>query len=242
MDIPAPHPANPGRNPWCSMSSPPSAPAAARPQPQPPAHDLRLVIGSIAVLLLLASLDQTIVSTALPTIVADLGGLEHLSWVVTAYILTATIVAPLYGKLGDLYGRRNMVFLSVGLFLGGSALCGLSMNMAFLIAARALRRRQASRAAACRAPGAPQARDEVLTSATWRGRARQRRRAAAGGNLRVAGRDQVASGAVSCSSGSTSTSPARPSTLASKSRSISASLTVTWVSAPSPSLCSRSRK
>ncbi|MCC7320647.1 MAG: MFS transporter [Rubellimicrobium sp.] len=120
------------------MSSPPSAPAAARPQPQPPAHDLRLVIGSIAVLLLLASLDQTIVSTALPTIVADLGGLEHLSWVVTAYILTATIVAPLYGKLGDLYGRRNMVFLSVGLFLGGSALCGLSMNMAFLIAARAL--------------------------------------------------------------------------------------------------------
>ncbi len=64
--------------------------------------------------MLLASLDQSIVSTALPTIVADLGGLDHLSWVVTAYILTSTIVAPLYGKLGDLYGRRNTIFVSVG--------------------------------------------------------------------------------------------------------------------------------
>lgn len=103
-----------------------------------PQHNLPLVIGSIAVLLLLASLDQTIVSTALPTIVADLGGLEHLSWVVTAYILTSTIAAPLYGKLGDLYGRRNMVFLSVTIFLTGSALCGLSMSMTFLIFARAV--------------------------------------------------------------------------------------------------------
>ena len=99
---------------------------------------LRLVIGSIGVLLLLASLDQTIVSTALPTIVADLGGLDHLSWVVTAYILTSTVVAPLYGKLGDLYGRRLMVFVSVGLFLAGSALCGLATSMEALIAARAV--------------------------------------------------------------------------------------------------------
>lgn len=115
------------------MSLAPPATATA-----PPQHNLPLVIGSIAILLLLASLDQTIVSTALPTIVADLGGLEHLSWVVTAYILTSTITAPIYGKLGDLYGRRNMVFLSIGMFLVGSALCGLSMNMAFLIGARAL--------------------------------------------------------------------------------------------------------
>lgn len=103
-----------------------------------PQHNLPLVIGSIAILLLLASLDQTIVSTALPTIVADLGGLEHLSWVVTAYILTSTIAAPLYGKLGDLYGRRNIVFVSVSLFLVGSALCGLAFSMGFLIFARAL--------------------------------------------------------------------------------------------------------
>ena len=61
-----------------------------------------MIIASIAILLLLASLDQTIVSTALPTIVSDLGGLEHLSWVVTAYILSSTVVAPLYGKIGDL--------------------------------------------------------------------------------------------------------------------------------------------
>ncbi len=99
---------------------------------------MRLVILSIGLLLLLASLDQSIVSTALPTIVADLGGLEHLSWVVTAYILTSTIVAPLYGKLGDLYGRRNTIFVSVALFLLGSVLCGVASSMTFLIVARAV--------------------------------------------------------------------------------------------------------
>ncbi len=99
---------------------------------------VRLVIVSIGMLLLLSSLDQTIVSTALPTIVADLGGLEHLSWVVTAYILASTVVAPLYGKIGDLYGRRNTVFVAVGLFLLGSALCGLAQSMGFLIMARVL--------------------------------------------------------------------------------------------------------
>lgn len=109
--------------------------------PHASAHEtgsLRLVILSIGLLLLLASLDQSIVSTALPTIVADLGGLDHLSWVVTAYILTSTIVAPLYGKLGDLYGRRNTIFVSVGIFLIGSALCGVAGSMTFLIIARAV--------------------------------------------------------------------------------------------------------
>ena len=100
--------------------------------------NLPLLVGSIGVLLLLAALDQTIVSTALPTIVSDLGGLDHLSWVVTAYILASTIVAPLYGKIGDLYGRRNTVFVSVSLFLIGSALCGLATSMTGLILARAL--------------------------------------------------------------------------------------------------------
>jgi len=98
----------------------------------------RLVIASIGVLLLLAAMDQTIVATALPTIVADLGGLNHLSWVVTAYVLASTVVAPLYGKLGDLYGRRTMVYVSVGLFLVGSTLCGLAGSMPMLIAARAI--------------------------------------------------------------------------------------------------------
>ena len=113
------------------MSVPPA-------QPGQETGSMRLVLGSIGLLLLLASLDQSIVSTALPTIVADLGGLEHLSWVVTAYILTATIVAPLYGKLGDLYGRRNTIFVSVALFLLGSVLCGVAGSMTFLIVARAI--------------------------------------------------------------------------------------------------------
>lgn len=109
----------------------------------PPPHapeggSTRLILGSIGLLLFLASLDQSIVSTALPTIVADLGGLEHLSWVVTAYILTSTIVAPIYGKLGDLYGRRNTIFVSVALFLLGSVLCGIATSMTFLIVARAV--------------------------------------------------------------------------------------------------------
>ncbi len=110
------------------------------PAQTPPTADGKtgIIIGSIAVLLLLASLDQTIVSTALPTIVSDLGGLDHLSWVVTAYILSSTIAAPLYGKMGDLYGRRNMVFISVGLFLAGSVMCGAAGSMTWLIVSRAI--------------------------------------------------------------------------------------------------------
>ena len=121
-----------------STAAPPDHAAPAPEAAQPHTGSIRLVIGSIAALLLLASLDQTIVSTALPTIVADLGGLEHLSWVVTAYILASTVSAPLYGKLGDLYGRRNMVFVSVGLFLLGSALAGAALSMPWLIASRAI--------------------------------------------------------------------------------------------------------
>lgn len=97
-----------------------------------------VVIASVAVLLLLASLDQTIVSTALPTIVSDLGGIDHLSWVVTAYLLSSTVVAPIYGKLGDLYGRRIVVIVAIALFLSGSALAGLAQDMTFLIVSRAI--------------------------------------------------------------------------------------------------------
>jgi EmrB/QacA subfamily drug resistance transporter len=99
---------------------------------------VRLIFGALLLVLLLASLDQTIVATALPTIVGDLGGLEHLSWVVTAYLLAATISGPLYGKLGDLYGRKPLLQAAIVLFLVGSALCGLSQNMAQLIGFRAL--------------------------------------------------------------------------------------------------------
>jgi MFS family permease len=99
---------------------------------------VRLIFAALLLVLLLASLDQTIVSTALPTIVGDLGGLSHLSWVVTAYLLAATVTGPLYGKLGDLYGRKLVLQAAITIFLAGSALCGLSQNMAELIAFRAI--------------------------------------------------------------------------------------------------------
>ncbi|MEV6052131.1 MDR family MFS transporter [Streptomyces sp. NPDC052107] len=95
-------------------------------------------IGALLLGLLLAALDQTIVSTALPTIVSDLGGLEHLSWVVTAYLLASTAATPLWGKLGDQYGRKRLFQTAIVIFLVGSALCGMAQNMGELIGFRAL--------------------------------------------------------------------------------------------------------
>ncbi|HEU4565713.1 MAG TPA: MFS transporter [Gemmatimonadaceae bacterium] len=90
----------------------------------------------ILLAMLLSSLDSTIVATALPTIVGELGGLERLAWVVTAYLLAQTVVTPLYGKLGDLYGRKRVLQSAIVLFLVGSVLCGLSRSMAQLIVFR----------------------------------------------------------------------------------------------------------
>lgn len=102
-------------------------------------HDKILVIfGGLLLVMLLAALDSTIVATALPTIVNELGGLAHLSWVVTAYLLAQTIVTPIYGKLGDLYGRKRVLQVAIVLFLIGSALCGLSQTMTHLILFRAI--------------------------------------------------------------------------------------------------------
>lgn len=88
--------------------------------------------------MLLAALDQTIVSTALPRITQDLGGFEHYSWVFSAYMLGATVTVPLYGKLSDIYGRRPFFLLGIALFSAGSIICGLSMSMGMLIAGRAI--------------------------------------------------------------------------------------------------------
>lgn len=97
-----------------------------------------LSIGALLLGMLLAALDQTIVSTALPTIVSDLGGLSHLSWVVSAYLLAATAATPLWGKLGDQYGRRKLFQAAVVIFLLGSVLCGIAGSMGELIGFRAL--------------------------------------------------------------------------------------------------------
>jgi EmrB/QacA subfamily drug resistance transporter len=98
---------------------------------------LALVFSGLLLVMLMAALDSTIVATALPTIAGDLGGLNHISWVTTAYLLAQTVVTPLYGKLGDQYGRRIVLQVGLVIFLIGSALCGLSQNFAELIAFRA---------------------------------------------------------------------------------------------------------
>jgi EmrB/QacA subfamily drug resistance transporter len=103
-----------------------------------PAPRVRLIFSALLLVLLLAALDQTIVSTALPTIVGDLGGLNHLSWVVTAYLLTSTVASPVYGKAGDLFGRKRVLQFAIVVFLLGSALCGAAQTMVQLIAFRAL--------------------------------------------------------------------------------------------------------
>src|SRR5438128_6332144 len=110
---------------------------------QPPGY--RFTIGRILaiysglmVTLLLAALDQTIVATALPKIVSDLGGIMQYSWVFTAYMLTSTVTVPLYGKLGDVYGRKYLFLFAIATFLVGSALCGLAPGMTQLVLFRAV--------------------------------------------------------------------------------------------------------
>src|SRR5215204_7523560 len=87
------------------------------------------ILSGVMLAMLLSSLDQTIVSTAMPTIVQELHGLEHISWVFTAYMLGSTITVPIYGKLSDIFGRRKLYLLGIVIFLVGSVLCGMAQNM-----------------------------------------------------------------------------------------------------------------
>ncbi|MBT2455455.1 MFS transporter [Streptomyces sp. ISL-86] len=115
-------------------TAPADAPAA--PLAAPPVLDRRrrnVIFGTIMLGVLLAALDQTIVGTALPTIVADLGGAAHMSWVVTSYLLAETVATVLVGKFGDLFGRKVIFQVSAVIFITGSFLCGLSSNMTLLI-------------------------------------------------------------------------------------------------------------
>ncbi|MFF7891639.1 MDR family MFS transporter [Streptomyces sp. NPDC007907] len=113
----------------------------ALPASQPPVLDTRrrnVVFVTIMLGMLLAALDQTIVGTALPTIVSDLGGADHMSWVVTSYLLAETVATVLVGKFGDLFGRKAVFQVSAVVFITGSFLCGLATNMSLLIAWRAM--------------------------------------------------------------------------------------------------------
>ena len=101
-------------------------------------REVMIVLPGLLLAILLAMLDNLIVSTALPRIVGDLGGVAHLSWVVTAYILASLVVTPFYGKLGDMYGRKKFFIVAIVIFLAGSALAGQSHSMAELIAFRAV--------------------------------------------------------------------------------------------------------
>jgi EmrB/QacA subfamily drug resistance transporter len=112
---------------------------ATTPAPAPVTErEIRSVYLALMAVLGLGALDQSIVATALPRIVGDLGGMAHLSWVVTAYVLASTATMPLYGKLADQYGRRPMIFTALATFLLGSVLCGLARNMTELIVFRAI--------------------------------------------------------------------------------------------------------
>ncbi|MFD7839581.1 MDR family MFS transporter [Streptomyces sp. NPDC059761] len=119
-----------------SVTTAPAEAAAAPAGAAPPVLDRRrrnVVFGTIMLGVLLAALDQTIVGTALPTIVADLGGGEHMSWVVTSYLLAETVATVLVGKFGDLFGRKLIFQISAIVFITGSFLCGLASNMSLLI-------------------------------------------------------------------------------------------------------------
>lgn len=101
-------------------------------------REIRTVFAGLMLALALASLDQNIVGIALPVIVSDLGGLAHLSWVVTAFLVTSTATTPLYGKLSDMYGRKPLFIIAIAIFLAGSSFCGLAASMTQLILFRGI--------------------------------------------------------------------------------------------------------
>lgn len=120
------------------MKTPTVAPAGEIEDTAQQRHRLALILPGLLLGLLLAALDQTIVGTAMPRVIAELRGLEHYAWVFTAYMLTSTVTVPLYGKLSDIYGRRTVFLFGMAVFLLGSALSGMAQTMTQLIVFRAI--------------------------------------------------------------------------------------------------------
>ena len=120
----------------CDMSATAAAPEAAKFKPD---RRFWVVYLCLMMVMFLSSLDQTIVATALPTIVGDLSGVEHMAWVITAYTLAITVGMPLYGRLSDLIGRKTLYLIAIGLFLLGSALCGTANTMITFISSASSR-------------------------------------------------------------------------------------------------------
>src|SRR3954449_2031003 len=120
-------------------TTPPEPPSGPQPGRWVLSHgEIRTIVFGLMLAMFLAALNQTIVSTALPTIGRDFRDFEMLPWVVTAYLLTSTVVAPLYGKLSDIYGRRAMMLASIGIFVAGSAACAGAHDMIMLVLGRGL--------------------------------------------------------------------------------------------------------
>src|SRR5262245_4475889 len=112
--------------------------AAPAPAPALTKRQLYTVFGGVVAGLFLSALDTNIINVALPTIVGDLGGLNQIAWVGTAYLLTSTAATPLFGKLSDLYGRRLLFQIAIVTFVVGSLLCGLAQDMTQLVIARGI--------------------------------------------------------------------------------------------------------
>src|SRR6478672_10302300 len=121
-----------------SVSRESSKPAEGTPHAPLTSADVRRIFYGLMLGGFLSAVNQTIVATALPTIGRHFGDFENLSWVIIAYLLSSTVVSPLYGKLSDIHGRRGMMLVAIGLFIAGSALCAAAPNMAILIAGRTL--------------------------------------------------------------------------------------------------------
>src|SRR3954467_2943840 len=114
-------------------------PATDRPGDKGPTHaEIRAIVIGLMLAMFLAALNQTIVATAMPTIGRLFDDFENLSWIVTAYLLTSTAVAPLYGKLSDMYGRRTMMLTGIGIFVLGSFICAVAPNMILLVLGRGI--------------------------------------------------------------------------------------------------------